>query len=85
MVGWIYGTVDSDLDRRQALDLLVASDKYGVLSLREACIQIIKHHVTQIGAYIWRHVAAQVYDVGLLASSIGCHELVEVIGPAQLI
>lgn len=75
LVGWMYGRVNKALGLCQAVDLYVASDKYAVLDLQQACVEIIAHRVASLSAMIPSLV---VYKLWQFATAIGSDAVVQV-------
>ena len=48
MVSYLYRTMNAHLRLDQAVDLLVASDKYGMTSLHAACSRIVTNHICRL-------------------------------------
>ncbi|KAL0030793.1 hypothetical protein WJX77_006754 [Trebouxia sp. C0004] len=48
MVSYLYRTIDPYLPMNQAVDLLVASDKYGMTGLHASCIGIVTDHLGRL-------------------------------------
>ena len=75
LVGWLYGKVDKPLTLRQAADLFVASDRFDVPDLQQACVKIIAHRVEMLSPMLPQLL---VYNLWQYATTIGSDAIVRV-------
>jgi len=67
MVSYLYRTSNAYLRLDQAVDLLVASDKYGMTGLHAACTRLVTNHI----CLLHRHLREEVEELYEYASTIG--------------
>lgn len=71
-MGWMYGTLDVELSLAMAIKLFVASDKYCIINLHEACIRILQVHVASLPM---RKMKEEILELQDYARAIGCRKV----------
>jgi len=74
MVSYLYRTMNAYLRLDQAVDLVVASDKYGMTGLHAACTRIVAQHICRLD----RHHRGEVEELYEYAATIGNERIAEV-------
>ena len=69
LIGWMYGTSDVELSLAMAIKLFVASDKYCITNLHEACIRILQVRVALLPM---RKMKEEILELQDYARAIGC-------------
>lgn len=79
VVGWLYGTVVRELPcAAAAVDLLVASDRYGITDLFKACTKLVADHVRRLPHSIHLSFTAEVQELHAFAKVAGCSQVEQV-------
>lgn len=72
LIGWMYGTSDVELSLAMAIKLFVASDKYCIINLHEACIRILQLRVAFLPM---KRMKEEILELQDYARAIGCREV----------
>ena len=73
IVSYLYRTMNAHLRLDQAVDLIVASDKYGMTGLHAACTRIVTHHICRLN----RHHGGEIEELYEYAATTGNERIAE--------